>query len=204
MRCRRSEEFIIQSPGCRQGTILAPHAAWRRLPGSGAVLALGHFGTTTRPEGRGGRSPSRRSLRASDSDVHNREPPAGAGSQRASSARGGSWRTEKAAPPVARASERANRVRATSGWRAAEAQDAGPATQPGTTCPAVTAGTAPDTSGAGSRPLITAVTAPVTARPTALTTPVTAITVARRGERARIPRRRRRPGQRLSPSHIKA
>jgi hypothetical protein len=44
--------FIEQSPGCRQGTILAPVAAWLRLPGSGAVSTLGHFGTKTRPQGR--------------------------------------------------------------------------------------------------------------------------------------------------------
>ena len=44
--------FINQSPGCRQGTILAPVAAWQPLPGSGAVSALGHFGTKTRPRGR--------------------------------------------------------------------------------------------------------------------------------------------------------
>jgi hypothetical protein len=35
--------LINQSPGCRQGTILAPVAAWQPLPGSGAVSALGHF-----------------------------------------------------------------------------------------------------------------------------------------------------------------
>ena len=44
--------FIYQSPDCRQGTILAPVAAWQPLPGSGAVSALGHFGTKTRPRGR--------------------------------------------------------------------------------------------------------------------------------------------------------
>ena len=44
--------FTNQSPGCRQGTILAPVAAWQPLPGSGAVSALGHFGTKTRPRGR--------------------------------------------------------------------------------------------------------------------------------------------------------
>jgi hypothetical protein len=45
--------FIHQSPGChRQGTILAPVAALQFLPGSGAVSALGHFGTKTRPQGR--------------------------------------------------------------------------------------------------------------------------------------------------------
>jgi hypothetical protein len=44
--------FISQSPGCRQGTILAPVAAWQPLPGSGAVSALGHFGTKARPRGR--------------------------------------------------------------------------------------------------------------------------------------------------------
>jgi hypothetical protein len=49
---RRSERrFINQTPGCRQGTILAPVAAWQPLPGSGAVSALGHFGTKTRPRG---------------------------------------------------------------------------------------------------------------------------------------------------------
>ncbi len=45
---RRSGEFIAQSPGCRQGTILAPVAAWQLLLGSGAFLALGHFGSTKR------------------------------------------------------------------------------------------------------------------------------------------------------------
>jgi hypothetical protein len=40
---RRLDEFISQSPGCRQGTILAPVAARQLLPGSGAVSALGHF-----------------------------------------------------------------------------------------------------------------------------------------------------------------
>ena len=44
--------FINHSPGWRQGTILAPVAAWQLLPGSGAVSALGHFGTKTRPRGR--------------------------------------------------------------------------------------------------------------------------------------------------------
>jgi hypothetical protein len=43
----RDRKFIIQSPGC---TILAPVAAWQLLPGSGAVSALGHFGTKTRPQ----------------------------------------------------------------------------------------------------------------------------------------------------------
>jgi hypothetical protein len=33
-------EFIAQSPGCLQGTSLAPVAAWQLLPGSGAFLAL--------------------------------------------------------------------------------------------------------------------------------------------------------------------
>jgi hypothetical protein len=51
-RWRRSEKFINQSPICRQGTILAPVAAWQPLPSSGAVSALGHFGTKTRPRGR--------------------------------------------------------------------------------------------------------------------------------------------------------
>ena len=59
-RWRRSEQFITQSPGCRQGAILAPIAAWHRMPGSGAVLALGRFGSSTRPQGRGERSPSLR------------------------------------------------------------------------------------------------------------------------------------------------
>jgi hypothetical protein len=32
--------FVYQSPGCRQGTILAPVAAWRQLlPSSGTVSA---------------------------------------------------------------------------------------------------------------------------------------------------------------------
>jgi hypothetical protein len=43
--------FINQSPGCRQGTILAPVAAWQPLPGSWAVSALGHFESKTRPRG---------------------------------------------------------------------------------------------------------------------------------------------------------
>ncbi len=43
--------FINQSPGRRQGTILAPLAAWQTLPGSGAVSALGHLRTKTRPRG---------------------------------------------------------------------------------------------------------------------------------------------------------
>jgi hypothetical protein len=33
-RWRRSEIFIPQSPGCRQGTSLAPVTAWHLLPGS--------------------------------------------------------------------------------------------------------------------------------------------------------------------------
>jgi hypothetical protein len=53
---------------------------------------------------------------------------------------------------------------------------------------AVTAGTEPVTAGEGSRPLVTAVTLPVTA-----------ITATESGQRARFPRRRRPPGQRLSP-----
>jgi hypothetical protein len=57
---RRSGIFIPQSPGCHQGTILAPVTAWHLLPCSGAFSALGHFGSTTRPRGRGGESPSRR------------------------------------------------------------------------------------------------------------------------------------------------
>ena len=55
-RWRPSEGFIARSPGCRQGTILAPDAAWQLLPSSkkkGALRALGHFGSTTRPHGRG-------------------------------------------------------------------------------------------------------------------------------------------------------
>jgi hypothetical protein len=44
--------FINQSPGCRQGRILAPVAAWQPLPRSGAVSSLGHVGTKTRPWGR--------------------------------------------------------------------------------------------------------------------------------------------------------
>ena len=55
-RWRRSEGFIARSPGCRQGTILAPDAAWQLLPSSkkgGPTRALGHFGSTTRPHGRG-------------------------------------------------------------------------------------------------------------------------------------------------------
>jgi hypothetical protein len=43
-----------------QGTSLALVTAWHLLPGSGAFLALGHFGSTMRPRGRGGESPSRR------------------------------------------------------------------------------------------------------------------------------------------------
>ncbi len=39
---------------------------------------------------------------------------------------------------------------------------------------------------------------------TACTVPVTAITATESGQRARFPRRRRPPGQRLSPSHFKA
>ena len=34
-RWRRSEEFIAQSPGCRQGTILAPVSAWHYCPAAG-------------------------------------------------------------------------------------------------------------------------------------------------------------------------
>jgi hypothetical protein len=59
-RWRRLEIFIPQSPGCRQGTSLVPVTAWHLLPGSAAVSALGHFGSTTQPQGRGGKSPSRR------------------------------------------------------------------------------------------------------------------------------------------------
>jgi hypothetical protein len=40
-RWRRSEEFIAQSPGCRQGTILAPVSAWHYC------LAAGLFGLGT-------------------------------------------------------------------------------------------------------------------------------------------------------------
>jgi hypothetical protein len=40
--------FINQSPGCRQGTILAPVAAWQLLPSRGAVSDLGYFGTNIR------------------------------------------------------------------------------------------------------------------------------------------------------------
>ncbi len=43
--------FINQSPGCLQGMILAPVAAWQPLPCSGAVSDLGNFGTKTRPLG---------------------------------------------------------------------------------------------------------------------------------------------------------
>jgi hypothetical protein len=53
----------------------------------------------------------------------------------------------------------------------------------------------PVTSSAGSRPQVTAVTAPVTA----FTAPVTATTVTESGQRVRNPRRRRPPEQRLSP-----
>jgi hypothetical protein len=42
-RWRRSEDFVAQLPGC---TILAQVAAWQPLPGSGAFLALGHFGSS--------------------------------------------------------------------------------------------------------------------------------------------------------------
>ncbi len=52
-------------------------------------------------------------------------------------------------------------------------------------------------SSAGSRPQVTAVTAPVTA----FTAPVTA---TESGQRVQNPRRRRPPEQRLSPSHSKA
>ncbi len=62
-RWRRSEIFIPQSPGCHQGTSLAPVTAWHLLPCSGAFSALGHFGSTTRPRGRCGESPSRRDKR---------------------------------------------------------------------------------------------------------------------------------------------
>jgi hypothetical protein len=44
--------FIARTPGCRQGTILAP---WRRgnyCPAAGS-FALGHFGSKSRPQGRG-------------------------------------------------------------------------------------------------------------------------------------------------------
>jgi hypothetical protein len=57
--------FINRSSGCRQGTILAPVAAWQPLPGSGAVLALRHFGTKTRSRGRAKRVTSD----ATDSDA---------------------------------------------------------------------------------------------------------------------------------------
>ncbi len=49
----------------------------------------------------------------------------------------------------------------------------------------------------GSRLLVTAVTAPVTATPMTFTASVTAITVTETGRRARFPRRRRPPGQLL-------
>ena len=88
-RWRRSEEFITQSPGCRQGTILAPVAAWQQLPGSGAVWALGRFGSTTRPHGRGGESRLRRDERACDHVTLEREPTTSTGCERACSARGG-------------------------------------------------------------------------------------------------------------------
>jgi hypothetical protein len=59
-------DFVFnQSPGCRQGAILAPLAAWQPLPGSRAVSALGHFGTRTRPRGRARRVTSD----AADSDA---------------------------------------------------------------------------------------------------------------------------------------
>jgi hypothetical protein len=83
--------FINQSPGCRQGTILAPVAA--PLPGSGAVSALGHFGTKTRPRGRTRRVTSD----ASDSDA--------------------ACRAER---PQLRSRKRALRERATPVWRAGD------------------------------------------------------------------------------------
>jgi hypothetical protein len=46
------EVFIARSPGCSQGTILAPVAAWRQLPGSkkGPNRPRG-FGSATRSQG---------------------------------------------------------------------------------------------------------------------------------------------------------
>ncbi len=47
-----TEVFIARSPGCRQGTILAPVAAWRLLPGSKkGRIGLGIFGSTTQSQG---------------------------------------------------------------------------------------------------------------------------------------------------------
>jgi hypothetical protein len=60
-------------------------------------------------------------------------------------------------------------------------------------------GTEPVTAGAGSRPMVTAVTAPVTAPSAACTVPVTAITATESGQLAQFQRRRRAPGQRHSP-----
>ncbi len=89
------------------------------------------------------------------------------------------------------------RERASLAWRAVEARAAGPEGQPATAI--ITVGTEPDTAGAGSRPLVTAVTAPVTAQPTTFTAQVAANTVTGSDQRARNPRRRLPPEQRLSP-----
>ena len=44
----RRLRIYYPSPGCRQGTILTPIAAWRRLPGRGGTwpmaVAIRHFG----------------------------------------------------------------------------------------------------------------------------------------------------------------
>ena len=103
--------------------------------------------------------------------------------------------------PRLRSRERAFRERATAAWRAVEAQAAGPTTQRGTTCPGchgkngaghVRRGvTAPDHGGHGASHGITHCFHCAGHRGTA-------ITVTRSGQRARFPRRRRPPGQRLS------
>jgi hypothetical protein len=95
--------FINQSPGCRQGTIfkLAPVAVWQPLPCSGAVSALGHFGTRTRPRGRARHATSN----ATDSDA------AGIDSGERSDA----CRAERS---QLRSRKRALREQATSVWRA--------------------------------------------------------------------------------------
>jgi hypothetical protein len=140
------------------------------LPGSGAVSALRHFGTKTRPRGRARRVTSD----ATDSDAAGIDSGERSDTCRAERSQLRSKRPQCGEQDMTRA--------------------VGPVTGPVTTS-AITAGTVPVMSSAGSRPQVTATTAPFTA----FTAPVTATTETECGQRVRNPRRRRPPEQRLSP-----
>ena len=170
--------FINHSPGCRQGTILAPVAAWHFCPAAGPFRPWDIL-------------ERRRDLGVARGFVTS-DATASESADIDSVERGDSCRTERSR---FRSRKRALREQATSEWRAEEARALGPATERVTTCHG-------DHGQHGAGHVQRRVTAPGHGGHGAghgIHGASHSDHGAESGQRVRNPRRRRPPGQRLSP-----